>query len=253
VASKAAGFAALVRVMGAMSPAVPDAADPLTTFAYAGDPLVLSVTIAALLSMTIGNLAALRQTEVKRLLAWSSIAHAGYILLTLAVWSENAAAALIVYLIAYLFMNLAAFLIAGIVIREQGTGELSAFSGLGHRSPWLAVAFAIVLFSLTGLPPFFGFVGKYTVFYAVFAKGYVWLGVIGLLNGAISLYYYAKIIARMFLVEAEAPETAKPMGFRFADWALCTVLVVPLLLFGILWSPVWEMALSVASTMFGGA
>ena len=99
-----------------------------------------------------------------------------------------------------------------------------------------------MLFSLTGLPPFFGFVGKYTVFYAVFEKGYVWLGVIGLLNGAISLYYYAKIIAQMFLAEAEAAETARPLGFRFADWALCIVLVVPLLVFGILWSPVWEMA-----------
>ena len=76
---------------------------------------------------------------------------------------------------------------------------------------------------------------------------------IGLLNGAISLYYYAKIIAQMFLADAEAPETARPMGFRFADGALCAVLVVPLLLFGILWSGVWEMALSVASTMFGGA
>lgn len=253
VASKAAGFAGLVRVLGAMSPAVPDAADPLTTFAYAGDPLILSITIAALLSMTVGNLAALKQTEIKRLLAWSSIAHAGYILLTLAVWSEHAAAALIVYLIAYLFMNLAAFSIAGIVIREQGTGELSAFKGLGQRSPWLAVAFAIVLFSLTGLPPFFGFVGKYTVFYAVFEKGYVWLAVIGLLNGAISLYYYARIIAYMFLAEGEAPATAKGFGFRFPDWALCAVLVVPLLVFGILWSGVWEMALSVVPAMFGGA
>lgn len=106
VASKAAGFAALVRVVGAMVTVVPDAASPLGTFAYAGSPLILAIAIMAVLSMTVGNLAALRQTEIKRLLAWSSIAHAGYILLTLAVWSENAAAALVIYLIAYLFMNL---------------------------------------------------------------------------------------------------------------------------------------------------
>jgi len=252
VASKAAGFAALVRVMGAMSTGVPDAADPLTTFAYDGDALVLAVTIGAILSMTIGNLAALRQNEVKRLLAWSSIAHAGYILLTLAVWSEKAAAALVVYMIAYLFMNLAAFFIAGIVIREEGTGELSAFRGLGSRSPWLAVSFAIVLFSLTGLPPFFGFVGKYTVFYAVFDKGYVWLGVIGLLNGALSLYYYAKIVGWMFLAESAEPAPAKVFGFRLADWALCAVLVVPLLVFGILWSGIWNMAQGVVPAIFGG-
>ncbi len=166
-------------------------------------------------------------------------------------WSEQAAAALVVYLIAYLFMNLAAFLIAGIVIRERGTGELSAFRGLGRERPLLAVAFAIVLFSLTGLPPFFGFVGKMTVFYAVFAKGYVWLGVIGLLNGALSLFYYAKVISWMFLEDAESTEsteTAEPaegsepapaFAFGFADGMLVLALVAPIVVFGIFWSPVW--------------
>ncbi len=251
VASKAAGFAALVRVVGATHPIVPDAADPLRTFAYTGNTFILAISILAVLTMTVGNLAALRQREIKRLLAWSSIAHAGYILLAIAVWSELGATALMVYLIAYLFMNLAAFLLAGIVIRERGTGDLAAFRGLGAQSPVLAVGFAIVLFSLTGLPPFLGFVGKMTVFYAVFAKGYVWLGVIGLLNGVISLYYYAKILVSMYLADADdvAPE---PFRFRLADGLLVALLVLPILVLGILWSPVYDMAARVVPAIFGG-
>jgi NADH-quinone oxidoreductase subunit N len=202
--------------------------------------------------MTIGNLAALRQREIKRLLAWSSIAHAGYILLALSVWSPDALAALVVYLIAYLFMNLAAFLIGGIVIRERGTGDLDAFRGLGRRHVWLALSFAIVLFSLTGLPPMFGFIGKVTVFYAVFAKGYVWLGVIGLLNGALSLYYYAKILAQMYLEDEETEVARAPLRLKWADSALCLVLVVPTLLFGLWWGPIWDLAKSVVPAVFGG-
>ncbi|MHC5009402.1 MAG: NADH-quinone oxidoreductase subunit N [Planctomycetota bacterium] len=260
VASKAAGFAALVRVMGAVVPrravvpSVPSATDPLTAFLPDGGPLVAAVAVAAVLSMTVGNLAALRQREVKRLLAWSSIAHAGYILLALAVWSPDALAALVVYLIAYLFMNLAAFLIAGIVIRERGTGDLSAFRGLGTKQGGLALAFAIVLFSLTGLPPFFGFVAKVTVFYAVFAKGYVWLGVIGLLNGAVSLYYYARIVAQMYLTDAEEEEEERrPVRLGLADGLLCAVLVVPVLFFGLFWNAVWTLARDVVPALFGGA
>ncbi|MFV1959723.1 MAG: NADH-quinone oxidoreductase subunit N, partial [Planctomycetota bacterium] len=253
VASKAAGFAALVRVVGATVQVVPDAADPLTTFAYTGNAFILAISIAAVLTMTVGNLGALRQREIKRLLAWSSIAHAGYILLALAVWSSLGATALVVYLIAYLFMNLGAFLIAGIVIRERGTGDLKAFRGLGTQSPYLAVGLAIVLFSLTGLPPFLGFVGKVSVFYAVFSKGYLWLGVIGLLNGVISLYYYAKVLVSMYLDQPEAGEVpAQAFRFRFADRLLCAVLVLPILVFGIFWSGVWDVAQSVVPSLFGG-
>ncbi len=253
VASKAAGFAALVRVIGATAPVVPNALHPLTTFAWAGNPFVLAVTVLSVLSMTVGNLGALRQTEVKRLLAWSSIAHAGYLLLAVAVWSDLGAAALLVYLIAYLFMNLAAFLIAGIVIRERGTGDLSAFRGLGRRAPWLGAAFAIVLFSLTGLPPLFGFVGKIAVFYAVFAKGYLWLGVVGLLNGVLSLYYYARVLVRMYLDDADEAALAAPLDLRAADFFLCLALVVPTIVFGVFWGQVWDLARAVVPVLFKGA
>jgi NADH-quinone oxidoreductase subunit N len=252
VASKAAGFAALVRVMGSMGlkaeTLVGDAR--LHTLWPQGSPFLGLVAVVAVLTMTVGNLAALRQREIKRLLAWSSIAHAGYLLLALSVWSEQAVAALLFYLVAYLFMNLAAFLLAGVLIRELGTGDVTAFRGLGHRSPGLGIAFAVVLFSLTGLPPMFGFVAKLTVFYAVFEQGYVWLGVIGLINGAVSLYYYARILASMYL--ADPGDAPRPVLSGF-DRLLCASLVVPLLVFGIWWGWIFEWAQhAVPAALLGG-
>ncbi len=243
VASKAAGFAGLVRVMGALNlsaePLV--GAARLSTFWPQGSPFLALLALTAVATMTVGNLAALRQREIKRLLAWSSIAHAGYLLLALSVWTQGAVAAVLFYLVAYLFMNLAAFLLAGVLIRELGRGEVSAFRGLGRRSPGLGLAFALVLFSLTGLPPLFGFVAKLTVFTAVFEQGYVWLGVVGLVNGAISLYYYARILATMYLADDEAPAPAAPR-VGWADGLLCAALVGPVVVFGLWWGWILEWA-----------
>ncbi len=248
VASKAAGFIALIRVVGATLDApVPAAADALGTFLPDGGVLVGILAIAAVLTMTVGNLAALRQGEIKRLLAWSSIAHAGYLLLLLAVWSETSMAALLFYLIAYLFMNLAAFLIAGIVIRERGTGELKALRGMGRKNIGLSVALAIVMFSLTGLPPFFGFAAKLQLFYAVFEQNYVWLGVIGLINGVISLYYYARVLNYLWLQQPEDETVEAPtIPLSIADTVFCVLLVAPILALGLFWSGTWAWAQDVA-------
>jgi NADH-quinone oxidoreductase subunit N len=155
-------------------------------------------------------------------------------------------AALLFYLVAYLFMNLAAFLIAGLVIRDLGTGELAALRGMGRRHAGLTIAFAIVLFSLTGLPPFFGFVAKLQLFYAVFAKGFVWLGVIGLVNGVVSLYYYARVVAVMALQDAPEGSAGPAMKLAPVDGIFCAVLVVPLLVLGLFWSGAWSWAQDVA-------
>jgi len=247
VASKAAGFAALVRVVGASVTAIPQGlAEPLRELWPSGNVWFAILAGAAVVTMTVGNLAALRQREIKRLLAWSSIAHAGYILLALCVWSQDALAAMLFYLVAYLFMNLAAFLLAGIAIRELGTGALSAMRGMGRRHVGLSVAFAIVLFSLTGLPPFFGFVAKLQVFYAVFDQGYVWLGVIGLVNGVISLYYYARVVAAMYLQDDKQGAPARGMKLALPDGMLCALLVAPVLVFGVLWwGGIWDWASAV--------
>jgi NADH-quinone oxidoreductase subunit N len=254
VASKAAGFAALVRVLSASGMSVPAVAEGLGPLLPDG-VLPATIAAAAVATMTVGNLGALRQREIKRLLAWSSIAHAGYILLALAVWSQQGVSALVYYLVAYLFMNLAAFLMAGIVIREEGTGDLKALTGMGRRSMGLALAFAVVLFSLTGLPPFLGFVAKYQVFRAVLEKGYVWLALIGLLNGVVSLYYYARIIAYMYLddsAEDGQPATApRRLGFAGIDRALCVALVAPVVVFGVWVSNLWQWADHVGRSFFG--
>ncbi|MDJ0974023.1 MAG: NADH-quinone oxidoreductase subunit N [Planctomycetota bacterium] len=243
VASKAAGFAALVRVVAAMTPeGVGDAADPMGQLLPEANALIVIIAVSAIITMTFGNLAALKQREIKRLLAWSSIAHAGYIMLAVTVWSPYALQALIFYLIAYLFMNIAAFFIAGIAIREMGTGELRSFRGLMTSNPGLAVFMAIILFSLTGLPPFFGFIAKYHVFYAVFEKGYIWLGVIGLVNGVISLYYYARVVAYMFLDELEEGEAPPSIRMSLVDKVFCAVTVIPLVPLGLFWAPIWEWA-----------
>jgi len=236
VASKAAGFAGLVRILWAMGAKTSVAASPMVTFLPNAGPLSAILAVSALLTMTVGNLAACRQTDLKRLLAYSSIAHAGYMLMALSVWTEPAVEAVVFYLVTYLFMNLAAFLVAGIVIRATGTSDLSSLKGLASRHPWLAAGFTIVMLSLTGLPPMLGFVGKFVLFKAVLDQGFVWLAVVGLLNGAISLYYYAKPLMRMYLDDAEPTTPSVPVGAGAA--VLTCALVVPVLAFFLWWSPI---------------
>ena len=237
VASKAAGFAALVRVAGPLGAAGAAASDPTSAFLPWSGPMAAILSLSAVVTMTVGNLAACRQTDLKRLLAYSSIAQAGYMLMALSVWTPLAVEALVFYLVAYLFMNLAAFLIAGLVIRETGTSDLAGLAGLGYRRPWLAASFTIVMLSLTGIPPMFGFVGKLILFRAVIEQGYLWFAVVGLLNGAISLYYYAKPLLRMYLddVDPAAAPAAKPLGAGAI--VLACVLVVPVAALFLCWGP----------------
>jgi NADH-quinone oxidoreductase subunit N len=253
VASKAAGFAALVRVVAAVTPEpIADAIDPMTAFLPEGNALIKVIAISAVLTMIIGNLGALKSKEIKRLLAWSSIAHAGYIMLAICVWSDVGLVALMIYLISYLFMNMAAFFIAGVAIRDLGTGELTAFRGLRQNNLGLSVMLAFVLVSLTGLPPLLGFVAKYNVFYAVFAKGYFWLGVVGLITGVISLYYYVRIIQYMFLDDVEEGTPAPKVQMAFVDRVFCAAMVLPLIVFGLLWGPILDWAKQAVPMVFGG-
>ncbi len=255
VASKAAGFAALIRVAGALGASVTqgDWRDVLP----ADGPVVLILSVSAVLTMTVGNLAALRQTDIKRLLAWSSIAHAGYMLMGVAVWSASGIEAIVFYLLTYLFMNLGGFLLAGILIRETGNGDLANLRGLGFRNPWLAGALTVVMLGLTGVPPMIGFLGKYVLFQAVLERGYVWFAVIGLLNGAVSLYYYAKPLFRMYLQdvtpEGEGAAPARPIRLETADVVLAVVLVLPVLAAFLQWSPLYEWVRGVAPALEFGS
>lgn len=206
VASKAAGLGLMMRIVAAF------AAPAGESVATLWGPMAMTVGVFASLTCTVANFAAYRQDNVKRILAYSSIAHAGYMLMAAAVMipagegvpGGSAAAALVSYLLIYLFMNLGAFGVTAIVSWQTGSESLSAFTGLGRRAPWLAVPMAVCLFSLVGLPPLGGFIAKWWLLYAlgVGAQSQPWLWVLVVvlvLNTLFSLYYYARILLQMFL------------------------------------------------------
>jgi NADH-quinone oxidoreductase subunit N len=196
--------------------------------------------------MTIGNLSALGQTNMKRLLAYSSIAHAGTMLLAFAVFDDEGVAAVAFYLVAYGAMNLGAFLVVLAVSEaSQGDASFDAFRGLGARAPAMAAALAIFLVSLVGLPPFAGFVGKLYVLVALLRApgdyhGWYWfLACAGVANTALSLFYYARVLRAMYLEEAPPPASER-VSVRRLHAALALILTVPTVLLGVWWGPLYD-------------
>jgi NADH-quinone oxidoreductase subunit N len=190
VVPKAAGLAILVRTL-------------VVAFGLAGAwPLIVAVLAAA--TMTVGNLLALRQRSAKRLLAYSSIAQAGYVLMAVVVARgvPLAVPVFAFYLAAYLLMNLPAFIVVGVVERARGSDAVDAFRGLGRASPWLAGAMTLLLLSLGGVPPLLGFAGKVALFLVAMAGGYTWLAVVAAANTALAIYYYLRIISAMYFEDA---------------------------------------------------
>jgi NADH-quinone oxidoreductase subunit N len=204
---KAAAFAVFLRIF-------------LTAFEPIGRGWEPMVWLAALLSMTVGNFAALRQSNIKRMLAYSSIAHAGYVLVALTARSEVGTAAAMFYLAAYALMNIGAF---AAVSHLSGKGErylaIEDFAGLAQKQPLTAAMLTIFLLSLIGVPLTGGFFGKFYIFRAALESRLVWLTVLGLLNSAVAAYYYLRILVMMYMHEpSEATEQAEPLsaGLRLA-------------------------------------
>jgi NADH-quinone oxidoreductase subunit N len=239
VGPKAAGFAVLIRyfadALGAMRPELSISGAPIDA------PWHVVAGCLAMATMTVGNLSALAQDNVKRMLAYSSIAHAGYMLLGVSVFNEAGVASVAFYVVTYCFMNLGAFLLVMAVAEKSGGDEsLAAFRGLGRRAPMIAAMMALFLFSLTGLPPLAGFVGKFYIFSALLAAGGRWnfvLAVVGVLNSVISLFYYARVARAMFL---ERGENEEPTEVRKLFGATSVALAVPTLLLGVYWGPVYD-------------
>jgi NADH-quinone oxidoreductase subunit N len=205
VASKAASFAFLLRIfMG-----------PLATVRPAWEPLLVGIAIA---TMTVGNLAAITQSNIKRLLAYSSISHAGYMLLGLIAGNETGIKGISVYVLVYTFMNLGAFLVV-IALRRKGViGEdVEDLAGLVHKSPGYAVLMLVFLLSLAGIPPTAGFLGKYYIFLALIQTGHYLLAVVATLYVAVAIYYYFRLVRSMFVGEvAEKAPVTSSVGLRFA-------------------------------------
>ncbi len=238
VGPKAAGFAVLVRFFA-------DALGAETVNHAAGvvieSPWPVVAGCLAMATMTIGNLSALGQDNVKRMLAYSSVAHAGYMLLGFSVFSHLGVASIVFYIVTYCFMNLGAFLVV-MAVAEQSEGDesIGAFRGLGRRAPITAGVMALFLFSLTGLPPFAGFIGKFYLFWALLKSGGVWnwtLAVVGMLNSVVSLFYYSRVVRAMFL---EKSEKTSSVDVRKLFGTVSVVLAVPTLVLGVYWAPVYD-------------
>ena len=239
VGPKAAGVALLARLVWALGAG--SLSEPVGTWVAAGGLSWRDILSAlAVITMTLGNLSALFQNNLKRLLAYSGIAHAGYIIMGMAAFSGIGLTAVIFYLMVYYFANLAFFLIVDMVEQKTGSVDISAFQGFGLSNPMLGAGLVIVLFSLTGLPPTAGFAGKYYLFAALISQKMYWLALVGAANSVISLWYYMRVARAMFLGGWE--EAGTPLRGNLAQTTLYTILVVPVLVFGIFWGPLADIA-----------
>jgi NADH-quinone oxidoreductase subunit N len=217
--AKIAGFAALLRVFAT---AFPSLAIDLTPVLWA----------LSALTMIVGNLIAISQSEIKRMLAYSSIAHAGYILMAFVPYGNPevapvSIAAGLFYLVAYALTNFGAWSVVIALEQKEGKGlAISDYAGLGRKYPALAAAMTVFMLSLIGFPPTLGLVGKFYLFRAVLSGGFTGLAIIGVLTSLISAYYYLRVVVTMFMQEGE-PETEREfwLGFTTAGTALVTVLV----------------------------
>ncbi|MDP7217448.1 MAG: NADH-quinone oxidoreductase subunit N [Candidatus Marinimicrobia bacterium] len=189
-APKAAGFGALLILFN----------NPLADIHYQWQDIFW---LLAVLTMTVGNVTALVQSNVKRMLAFSSISHAGFLVMGILVLNVSSISAVLFYLVTYSVINLGSFAIISSVEREENGLKFKDYRGLGLRYPWLAAAMTIFMISLAGFPPTAGFVAKYGLFSAAIAEGYVWLVVIAVLNTLISVYYYLRLVINMYMKEEE--------------------------------------------------
>ena len=228
---KAAAVAALVRViMVALEPMAVD--------------WTMILWVAAVATMFVGNIIALVQEDVKRMLAYSGIAHAGYLLIGFVAGTEMGQAGILYYLLAYALMNIGAFGIITLLGRQgEEYSSLSDFSGLGLKSPAMGLAMAIFMFSLAGIPPTAGFMGKFYIFAAAVKSGFVWLVVLGAINSVISIYYYLRVIVTMYFSAPNegavvTPSTTPPLTVALS------VAAVGVLVMGVFPSLFWTLAQS---------
>jgi len=244
-ASKAAGFAVLVRLFFVAFPA----------FAVSWT-LVLAILSA--ITMTVGNLLTLQQTNIKRLLAYSSVAHAGYTMIGVVAfskthpeWSQLGAASVVFYLAAYIATNLLAF---GIVIafsRVTGLEDIKDYAGMSRRSPWLGLMMLAAFLSLAGMPPFGGFVAKVVVFAAGVQAGYTWLVIVGIINSVVGVYYYLNVIKYVYLYRMpNQDEESHPIPLTRPYAIALAVLAIGVILIGTVFAPWFNWSSAGALNLF---
>ncbi|KPL03474.1 MAG: hypothetical protein AMJ73_06925 [candidate division Zixibacteria bacterium SM1_73] len=217
VASKAAGLVAFIRVF-------------FESFLVFQVDWVLLVAVLAALAMIVGNIIALLQTNIKRMLAYSSIAQIGYILLGIVAATSRGLASVSFYIFVYLFANMGAFITAIAFSNTTGSDQIKDYAGLSRRSPALAAMMAVFMLSLVGIPPLAGFTGKYYLFSAAIEQGWIWLVVIAVLTSVISLYYYVGVVRQMYFRTSPAENRiAMPAPLTLA----LIISVIGVLIFGV--------------------
>jgi NADH-quinone oxidoreductase subunit N len=206
---KAAGFAGFVRVFfSALGSFQPD--------------WVTIMWLLAVATMTVGNVVAIAQNNIKRMLAYSSIAHAGYILVAFVAGNDLGMASILFYLLVYAFMNIGAFTVV-ILLGKKGEENVSIsdYAGIGFKYPFLGISMTIFLLSMAGIPPLGGFMGKFYVFSAAVKAKYYWLAILGVLNSAVSVYYYLRVTVLMYFREPEREIT----GLTFSPASVIAVII----------------------------
>lgn len=214
VAPKALGFAVLLRVLA-------------SAFSGMSDKSQSMLMILSILTMTIGNFMAIAQPGLKRLLAFSSIAQAGYILMGVTVFNETGLTGVLLYLMIYAFTNLGAFAVVTATSNELGSDDLQSVAGLSKRSPFLAASMTLFLISLAGIPPLGGFIAKFYVFSAAIEEGFIALAVAAALNSAVAAFYYFKIVRMMYLSEPleEGPIAVSPLFVSVLTFLLAGIFI----------------------------
>ena len=226
IVPKMAGVAALVRISFIFFNS-----NTALNVSWVGLMLVISA-----MTMTVGNVTAIGQSSVKRLLAFSSIGHVGMMILGVVVLNEAGIRAILFYGIVYMFMTLIAFYVTSHLSDMYGTDTYDVFKGLVYKHPLMAIIMAAVLFSLAGMPPFSGFVAKFNIFSVVIEKKYYGIALVAAINSVISLYYYVKLAKTMIFGQNDGE--AKVAGFTFANQAVIFVLFIPVLFLGVFWEKV---------------
>lgn len=237
-ASKAAGLAVLIRLF-------------VTAFPQVEANWQVILAVLAALSMTIGNLVALAQKNIKRLLAYSSIAHAGYALVGVVAGTQFGIKAVVYYLIAYVITNLAAFGVVAAFGRVTGSDEIRAYDGMSRRSPYLAIAMLAAFLSLAGMPPFGGFIAKVLVFAAAVQEGWYWLVIVGVINSVVGVYYYLTVMKYVYLYRMEGEnEEAHPIPVSRPYAIAIVVLTIGILLTGTVFAPWFGLSSEAALSLF---
>lgn len=236
-ASKAAGFAVLARLF-------------MTSFGATAEQWQILLAILAAATMILGNLVALAQKNLKRLLAYSSIAHAGYALLGVIAATSLGITSAVFYMLAYVLTNLAAFGVISIVGRVTGSDDIRAYDGMSRRSPYLALAMLVAFLSLSGMPPFGGFIAKVLVFFAAVEAGWTWLVVIGIITSVVSVYYYLTVMKYVYLYRMEGEdEEANPILVTRPHLIALSLLTIGIVLVGTIFAPWYALSADAAASL----